>query len=175
MATANTESAITLDNCKYIAEGTRAVLYWHRYHQHGNPGLQLRSEDGEPLLTASVNPDHKLPDGCIAIKTWSENEGVAQDLRDAGIIGSLVDQLPSGYVVINVYELLAGPYVAATWVPGPYGHGYWLEGDRLMAAPLNADGTLDTEGAMDTAEFDQPLTPAEVDSIHAALNARVPA
>ena len=81
------------------------VLVPAHYH-NGNNALQLIDADnGEPILTASVNPSIELPPSVLAVKDYSENEGIAQCLIDNGIIGEKKGEIPSGWVRIGIYEL----------------------------------------------------------------------
>jgi hypothetical protein len=63
------------------------TLYKGEYG-NGRIALQFTSvEDGEPQLTASVNlVEMPCPEGHTWIKTWSENEGVLQELIRHGIV-----------------------------------------------------------------------------------------
>ena len=73
----------------------------------GNPALRIMSGEG-PVCTCSVNPpDEILADGEIAIKDWSENQGVGNWLKLHGVIvrEDPVRRIPSGFVMIPVYRL----------------------------------------------------------------------
>ena len=77
---------------------------------NGNLALQIvgakGSElEGEPICTASVNPGIEIPPAQIAVKNWSENDGMDDFLSKTGIIGELVGKIPSGFVTIPVYAL----------------------------------------------------------------------
>lgn len=96
-----------------LKNGVKVRAYISRY-DHGNAvyiqlvvdGDQDDMVDGEPWATASVNPLLELPEGYVAIKNWSENEGIERDLLDAGIVeGQPVKHIPSGFVTIPVYKL----------------------------------------------------------------------
>ena len=61
---------------------------------------------GEPIATASVNvPNLTLPTDQVAIKDWSENEGVLKALVDAGVVKVLY-QVPTGYAIAHVCQIL---------------------------------------------------------------------
>lgn len=63
--------------------------------------------NSEQLLKASVNmPDHKIPEGYICIKDWSENEGVLDSLIENRIVESPEYFLPSGFVDVAICKLL---------------------------------------------------------------------
>lgn len=80
--------------------------------RYGNGNLALEmmgaegtEDEGEPIVRVTVNPDIPLPDTQIAIKDYSENEGMVDFCKKIGIIGKLVRTIPSGFVEIPVYEL----------------------------------------------------------------------
>ena len=64
------------------------------------------SEEEGPICVCTVNPGERVDDGRIAIKDYSENEGMADTLLEMGIIkGKPLYTIPSGWVQIPVYEL----------------------------------------------------------------------
>ena len=95
-------------------------LWVNKYSKPENHSLQLVSamdddereiHRGELVCTASVNPPVKLRDNEIAIKNWSENEGVLQVLQANGIVSEVRRKVPSGFVLIDICEFY--PEVAA--------------------------------------------------------------
>ena len=75
-------------------------------YPNGNKALRLKALSGEPLVTVSVNPGEIVPDEFLAVKEWSENEGVTEGLKQANIInGQPVLSFPSGHVMIHCYRL----------------------------------------------------------------------
>lgn len=72
---------------------------------NGNLALAVESETEGPICICSVNPGQKVDDGLLAVKDYSENEGMASTLLDMGIIGEKKYSIPSGWVSIPVYEL----------------------------------------------------------------------
>lgn len=56
----------------------------------------------EPILFVTVNLGHPLPENCIAVKDYSENEGVLDCLQELGLITEVVCRERSGYVIIPV-------------------------------------------------------------------------
>jgi hypothetical protein len=71
----------------------------------GNPALRLIDiEDGMPVATATVNLDG-LDSDEIAIKDYSENEGVYDALLNAGVILPKHRELSTGYVTVPVCKL----------------------------------------------------------------------
>jgi hypothetical protein len=87
-----------LDFCGTVWKNVEYVLI---AYAQGQPGVELVLEDGEVLTRVSVNLEayELVPaDGCIFIKDYSENEGLATALAKAGVV-ELTDRL---YIV--------GPY-----------------------------------------------------------------
>jgi len=80
-----------------------------RYPYNDSPYFRLASSKVGPILTASVvdsGGDNKPADGNIFIKDWSENEGVVDwMLSNNLIIGDVVREIPSGYVMIKEYQM----------------------------------------------------------------------
>jgi hypothetical protein len=66
-----------------------------RFLKYGNgrDAIQLLDpEDGCPNAVASVNlPDEPCPIGYCFLKTYSENEGIAQDLIEAGVVSEPIE------------------------------------------------------------------------------------
>lgn len=82
-----------------------ALCCWGNYG-NGVNALQLESLSGEPFCTASINPPGVVLSDEIAIKNWSENEGMEHALRYAGVIeGNPLRYISSGFVRIPVYNL----------------------------------------------------------------------
>lgn len=89
---------------------TKYGKYDHCFFRTGKyadntPSIQIRqnTECGvEPILTATVSLGVPLPDGCILVKNYSENEGVLEFLKNLGVVTKVMCYLPSGYVSIPV-------------------------------------------------------------------------
>jgi hypothetical protein len=65
--------------------------------------LVLRTLDGEPMAVLSVNlPANPMTDHEIAIKDYSENDGVLAALMEANIVEEPHRFIASGHVVIPV-------------------------------------------------------------------------
>lgn len=96
----------TMENITVFGANVTAIIT--RYNSPRNPAIQCFNEQG-PYGTASVNLPFELNPNLIAIKNWSENEGIEEELQDAGIIGQKVGEVPQGYVDIPIYELLIKP------------------------------------------------------------------
>ena len=71
----------------------------------GNPAVRLLDlEDGMPVAIATTNIDG-LDSDEIAIKDYSENEGVYNALLNANIITPKHRELSTGYVTVPVCKL----------------------------------------------------------------------
>jgi len=63
-----------------------ARLVWGSY-SNGRPALEFVTMSGEPMARATVNLEEvMLPPGCTFVKSYSENEGMAEALEQAGIV-----------------------------------------------------------------------------------------
>ena len=80
----------------------------YAFYENGRTALLLLdATDGQPVATASVNiPEVPLEDDEIAIKDYSENEGMYNVLNAAGVISQPVSFIENGFVVIPVCKLL---------------------------------------------------------------------
>ena len=81
-------------------------LQFSRYKDTNMVALQLYDSNGFPYMTASFNPV-EVPDTdttrLIAIKDWSENEGIEKALLDNNVFEKFVKSIPTGYVNGSVY------------------------------------------------------------------------
>lgn len=85
------------------------IAEFSRYVDNNRISIQLIEEKtAEPIATASVNLTYikGMTDNEIAIKDYSENEGMVKALKEAGIIGELILTVQSGHVNIGIYEIL---------------------------------------------------------------------
>ena len=77
-----------------------------RRYGNGNPALSVVDDEGVICICSVNPPDTRLRDGLIAVKDWSENEGMVELLKKHDVIaGDPVMLVPSGFVSIGVYEL----------------------------------------------------------------------
>lgn len=68
----------------------------------------METEAGrEPFGMITVNVQQELKPGRVAIKDWSENEGLLDVLVEEGIVSEPLAYIPSGFVEIPVCRLLA--------------------------------------------------------------------
>lgn len=65
------------------------------------------ADDGSPVATASVAVGEvSIDPDKVIIKNWSENEGIADALIDAGVIGEPITEIPTGFVTASVHKLI---------------------------------------------------------------------
>jgi len=94
-----------------VHETVRALFA--RY-PNGQIALQRVTETQEPWLTATSAIGAPVPAGCVAIKDWSENEGVPAILLASSVIeGAPVARVRSGCVAVPIYRLTAAAREAA--------------------------------------------------------------
>ena len=76
-------------------------------YTNGRPGIRAETAGGEPVATLSVNlPYDDMKQDELAVKEWSENEGAADTLINAGIIDPRAHRsVTSGFVQVPVYKL----------------------------------------------------------------------
>lgn len=83
-----------------------------KYANNGATSLVLYVTDDlyrEPLAVASVNvPDFTPSEGCVWIKSYSENEGMLEGLSSAGIIEPTGIKLLTGFSYVHEARLLVG-------------------------------------------------------------------
>lgn len=85
------------------------VAVFGRYLNNNRVSIRLIEEEtNEPIATASVNLTEirGMTDNQVAIKDYSENEGMVEALTKAGIIGNRILLVDNGHVEIGIYELL---------------------------------------------------------------------
>ena len=63
----------------------------------------------EPYMTASFNPEYypqgEGKDNIMAVKDWSENEGIEKALLDNNVLEEYISRVPTGYVSGNAYTV----------------------------------------------------------------------
>lgn len=93
-------------NTPYGSYQCKPVLL--KYADNDRPALRLvDAEDNSPIAQASVNfPEVNIPDGYIAIKNWSENEGVLESLMEAGIVSEPFSYHSYGSICSPICKLL---------------------------------------------------------------------
>jgi len=65
----------------------------------------ILNQDGQRFATLSVYfPEVKLEEGEFAVKTWSENEEIAEDALASGLFIDTGKRIRSGYVEASVWR-----------------------------------------------------------------------
>jgi hypothetical protein len=79
-----------------------------RKYSNGRLALEfLDPEDGCPIVMATVNlPDADIADDEVAIKDYSENAGILQELMDQGVVSAPLRYKNSGFVRIPICKVL---------------------------------------------------------------------
>jgi hypothetical protein len=94
----------TIDvSTRYISE--KAVIE-RRTYPNGSTALCLDSLSGEHLAVATVALEELPAEGHVFIKDWSENKGILECLQSAGVVGEVVREIPTGFVVAQEVPLL---------------------------------------------------------------------
>ena len=82
-------------------------LAWLTYQNNGNVAIVANDmEDGSPVGVLTVNTYEDLPNDVVAIKDYSENEGVLQSLIDNGVVDEPEDWIQTGFVKVPVCRIL---------------------------------------------------------------------
>ena len=98
----NKDGSLSL-NTRY--GGYRNVILQARRYPNGNLAIEILSEGVGLVMVPTVNAGVRLGDSAVCIKDWSENEGIAKAMEDAGFLGGLVGTIPCGYCSAKVFEV----------------------------------------------------------------------
>lgn len=91
---------------KYDSSPTDVLLHCGKY-ANGRLALRLVNLEWEPLLTVTVNlPEVLLQADEVAIKDWSENEGVLDFLLTNRIVQRTGRVVPTGFVEAPICKFL---------------------------------------------------------------------
>lgn len=86
--------------------GEEVEILFHTYEDGGNTAIILLDSDKEIYTVATTNVSYPLNPNYVAIKDYSENEGMSGFLIDNNIIqDEVITSVPSGHVVIPVFKL----------------------------------------------------------------------
>ena len=80
-------------------------LKFGRYKDTNLISLQLYDNKGFPYMVASFNLDIEPMEPIMAVKNWSENEGIEQALIDHGIITRCVGTIQQGFIEANLHKV----------------------------------------------------------------------
>lgn len=103
---------ITTSHLEALPPGTVARLNFLTYAEPRNTAIQLTDPTtSEPLLTVTSNTPVELPPGHIAVKNYSENTGILEDLIINGITSQPVGTIATGYTKLHIVKLLINPVI----------------------------------------------------------------
>ena len=92
------------DGSKVKFRGTECIVRAREYN-NGNLAIELlESETGDHYTPCTVNVG-LTPAGSVAVKDYSENEGMLDFLRGIGLVGDTMYTVQSGFVLVPVVEL----------------------------------------------------------------------
>jgi hypothetical protein len=79
------------------------------YYGGGAPSIELVDEsEGYPEVYARVTvniPETKLEDDEVLIKSWSENEPIAEELRNSKFFRDTGKRIPTGYCEAEIWKV----------------------------------------------------------------------
>lgn len=85
----------------------RACEVHVKNYQNGQTALVLLDAETEELMTFATRAiDQDVPEGCVAIKDYSENEGLLDALVEADIVMPTGKTYPSGFTELIECRLL---------------------------------------------------------------------
>lgn len=68
-------------------------------------GIQRHEEYGwEPLMDVTVELGNPVPENCVAVKSYSENEGLLEFLQELGLVKRVLCYDYSGFARIPICE-----------------------------------------------------------------------
>lgn len=91
---------------KVMFRGEECRVVVTKYAKPHNIALILVDKTGAPFAKASVNPDYFLGEGMVAVKSYSENQGILEALVSAGIVAKTGDTIPMNYAEFHLCRLL---------------------------------------------------------------------
>ena len=124
----------TIEEIELVGQKFKDVKVVPGLYQDGSLALMLYLNDGEQLSKVSVN----LPDGtprpatnCVWVKTWSENEGMVEQLVEKGVLTLTGRETDVGPFHVRAIE-------AALVIPTDVAHEYaawWMQAFGLADDP----------------------------------------
>ena len=94
-----------LNNVSFDYDGEKLYFRTSRYSQGNGLAIQIES-DYEPYTMLSVNiPGVPLEDGEVIIKTWSENELIAEFLRGSEWFEDTGKRVQTGFVHAEIWKI----------------------------------------------------------------------
>lgn len=92
--------------------GYSCIPMFRRYADNNRIAIVLRTPEGEPVATATVNqPAVNLESDQVLIKDDAENQGILAALVKAGIVEDTGESVPVGHTEARLCRLLVKPTV----------------------------------------------------------------
>lgn len=90
-----------------VFKGEKLTIHRENYKNNGRVAILIASADGGPFATLSCNVvDAELPDpDCFHVKVWSENEQIAEAIRQLDIFEDTGLKEQTGRVTAPVWAL----------------------------------------------------------------------
>ena len=90
-----------------LNDGTELIVKLNTYRGNGRIAVSLVENDEihSPYGMLSVNTDAQLSRGEFVVKTWSENEGIAQAALDSGFFEDTGKQVACGFAMAPIWKL----------------------------------------------------------------------
>jgi hypothetical protein len=84
------------------------TLHVGTYAADGSPAIEMFLKDGEPFgtLTCCLPGQVKLADDEILVKTWSENEPLAEAAIHSGFFADTAKRISTGFVQAEIWKVL---------------------------------------------------------------------
>lgn len=94
-----------LDGYEFEYRGETARVKLERY-VNKRMRIDIVSSDGVPMVTLTTNvPEQELKDREIIVKTWSENEHIAQRAIRLGLFENTRKTVPSTFVHAQIWKI----------------------------------------------------------------------
>lgn len=96
---------------EFTGDKWNCIVEFGRYGNNNRTAIELMDKfTREHIMTCTTNlPKEDLADTSVAIKNYSENEGILDKLIEAGVIAKPHALVQSGFVKIPICKLLVNP------------------------------------------------------------------
>ena len=102
----NKTKRIELKDTRFFGKQTAIICVITNYVMPKNNAVFLYTDTAELFCKASVNLPEALASDEVAIKNYSENEGILQELMRLNIISEPMRYIDIGYVTIPICKIL---------------------------------------------------------------------
>lgn len=85
--------------------GYDCIIKKTKYMNNNNLALVLLDkETGEMVARVTVNTEQKFPDDVALVKDYSENKGMLESIKNAGIVEEVIGYAPLGFVIAPIVK-----------------------------------------------------------------------